>query len=250
MPTVKKLEFHSYDANPDSSVKIQALMKYFQDIAREDLDSYGITYNMMRDASQVFVIIKMKIEFKKEISIYNTYKLKTVPTKLSGILFFRDFFLYDNENNLCVVASTSWVLVDYVTRKILRPTALIGDVPAFPDEASDVILSRNFKFSDYPISEKTNVRKVYYSNLDENNHFNNTETASFALDEIYDRIIEENLSIESFEIHFNHESRLNDTLSIKTYNYINKSVVSAVNETCKENAFDCLITYKDTNIIL
>lgn len=246
MPTVKELEFHSYDANPDSSVRIQSLMKYFQEVAREDLNSYGITYNMMRDASQVFVIIKMKIEFKRKLNIYDNYILKTVPTKVSGIIFFRDFFLYDKENNLCAIASTSWVLMDFLSRRILRPSALIADVPAFPSEASGVVLSRNFKFSDCPISEKTNVRKVYYSNLDENNHFNNTETASFALDEVYDRIIDEKLEVETFEIHFNHESVLNDTLTIKTSDFEDKSLVSAINDNVSENAFDCLITYKNT----
>ena len=69
MPITKKLELYSYDANPDGSVKIPSLMKHFQQIAREDLNTYGITYNMMRDANQVFVIIKAKLEFKKKISI-------------------------------------------------------------------------------------------------------------------------------------------------------------------------------------
>ena len=186
----------------------------------------------------------MKIEFKNNFSIYDKLTLKTVPTKTSGIMFFRDFFIYDNMMNLCATASTSWVLMDYVSRKILRPSALIGEVPAYPDEASDIILSRNFIFSDCPISEKTNVRTVYYSNLDENNHFNNTETASFALDEVYNRILNEKLNISSFEIHFNHESRLNDTITLKTYDFNNKSLVSAVNNTSSENAFECLITYK------
>lgn len=242
MPTVKKLELYSYDANPDSSVKIPSLMKHFQQIAREDLLSYGISYNMMRDANQVFVIIKAKIEFKKNISIYDELYLKTVPTKVAGITFYRDFFITDDKGELCAVCSTAWVLMDFVSRRILRPSQIIAEVPSFPDEASDVVLSRRFLFSDSPLLKSTNVRKVYFSNLDENNHFNNTETAAFAIDEIADRICRSE-TIRTFEIHFNHESVLGDELSIDTENRDKTSYISAFNSHFDSNAFECFVEY-------
>ena len=144
---------------------------------------------MMRDANQVFVIIKERIEFKKKISIYDELYLKTVPTKIVGITFFRDFFITDSSGELYAECSTSWVLMNYETRRILKPSEIVSEVPSFPEEASKVTLTRRFQFSDSPISESTNVRKIYYSNLDENNHFNNTETAAFALDEAASRLI-------------------------------------------------------------
>lgn len=243
MPITKKLELYSYDANPDSTVKIPALMKHFQQIAREDLLTYGITYNMMRDCDQVFVIIKLKIEFKKKVSIYDELYLKTVPTKIDGITFYRDFFVTDANGEICAVASSAWVLMNYKTRRIIKPADIIAPVPHFPDDASDVVLTRRFPVIDSPISQKTNVRKVYFSNLDENNHFNNTETAAFAIDEISDRIIAGS-EINSIEIHFNHESRLGEELNISTINSPTQSYISAVNPAYDTNAFECYITYK------
>lgn len=242
MPITKKLELYSYDANPDGSVKIPSLMKHFQQIAREDLNTYGITYNMMRDANQVFVIIKAKLEFKKKISIYDELYLKTAPTKINGITFYRDFFVMDAHNDLCAVCSTSWILMNYESRRILKPAEIISEVPSFPEEASDVVLTRRFLFSDSPLSKSTNVRKIYFSNLDENNHFNNTETAAFAIDMIADRIISGD-SIKSFEIHFNHESVLGDELVVDTENRENSSFVSAFNSHFDSNAFECLIEF-------
>lgn len=242
MPTTKKLELYSYDANPDGSVKIPSLMKHFQQIAREDLLEYGITYNMMRDADQVFVIIKLRIEFKKKISIYDELYLKTVPVKVTGITFFRDFFITDSFGELCAVCSTSWVLMNYATRRILKPNEIVAEVPSFPELGSDVVLTRRFHFDESPVSKSTNVRKVYYSNLDENNHFNNTETAAFALDEISDRLISGE-NIGAFEIHFNHESRLGDEISLTAENRDTSSYVSAYNPSFDSNAFECIVEF-------
>ena len=242
MPTTKKLELYSYDANPDGSVKIPSLMKHFQQIAREDLNSYGITYNMMRDANQVFVIIKAKLEFKKKISIYDELYLRTVPTKVCGITFYRDFFVADSSGALCAVCSTSWVLMNYQARRILKPSEIISEIPSFPTESSDVVLSRRFLFNDSPSSKSTNVRKIYFSNLDENNHFNNTETAAFAIDMIADRIINGD-TIKSFEIHFNHESMLGDELDILAEHRRVSSYITAFNSHFDCNAFECFIEF-------
>lgn len=243
MPTEKKIELYSYDANPDSSVKISSLMKHFQQIAREDLLDYGITYNMMRDANQVFVIIKARIEFNKKVSIYDELHLKTVPTKVSGITFFRDFFLTDENNDLVASCSTSWVLMNFESRRILRPVDIISEIPAFPDQASDITLTRRFLFDDSPISKSTNVRRIMYSNLDENNHFNNAETAAFAIDEVADRLMNGDI-IKSFEIHFNHESALGDEIDITTENRSKNSYISAYNPGFDTNAFECLIEFE------
>lgn len=50
------IKIKSYDVHPNGVVKISALQKYMQQIAREDSDSYGATYAKMRDANMVFVI--------------------------------------------------------------------------------------------------------------------------------------------------------------------------------------------------
>ena len=45
------IKIKSYDVHPNGVVKISALQKYMQQIAREDSDSYGATYAKMRDAN-------------------------------------------------------------------------------------------------------------------------------------------------------------------------------------------------------
>ncbi|MBR5308655.1 MAG: hypothetical protein IKU43_07775 [Clostridia bacterium] len=243
MPTTQQLNLYSYDATPDGTVKIPSLMKAFQQIARVDLDTHGVTYNMMRDANQVFVIIKARIEIKKKISIYDTLYLKTVPTKIQGIIFFRDFRITDADGNLYAVCSTSWVLVNYASRRILKPAQMIADIPHYPEEESDVILTRRFDPVDSPISKSTNVRKIYFSNLDENNHFNNAETASFAIDEIADRIIGGE-NIKTFEIHFTRESKLGEEIELTTQNTDKASYIFANNITTGNEAFTCMVEFE------
>lgn len=237
------MNLYSYDANPDGSIKISSLMKNFQQIAREDLDSCGLTYQKMRQANQAFVIIKAKIEFKQKISIYDELFLKTVPTKIVGVSFFRDFFVTDFKGNIVALATTSWVLVNFESRRILKPSDVLYTIPEFPNETAGLKLSRNFCTNNPQISKSTNVRKVYFNNLDENNHLNNAEISGFVADEIAERLISGN-KIDTLEIHFNQESRLNDELTLNTVNYDKSSIVAAFNSRYASSAFECEIIYK------
>lgn len=243
MPLYNKMNLYSYDANPDGSVKISSLMKHFQQIAREDLDNSGLTYPKMRQANQAFVIIKAKIEFNQKMSIYDELFLKTVPTKIVGVSFFRDFFVTDFKGNIVALATTSWVLVNFESRRILKPTDILYTIPEFPNENAGLKLSRKFCANNPLISKSTNVRKVCFNNLDENNHLNNAEISGFVVDEIAERLISGN-QIDTFEIHFNQESKLNDELTLNTVNYDKSSIVSAFNNRYDSSAFECEIIYK------
>ncbi len=243
MSITKKVAFYSYDATPDGNVAIPALLKAFQQLAREDCDSYGVTYPDMRKNSQIFVLIKIKLRFNKEISIYDDVTVESVPIKISGVTFYRDFFVRNSDGETLCLCTTAWVLIDYEKRSILRPSALIGSIEHHPDLACGLSFSRSFSFddNDSPAS-RTYVRNVYYSNLDENNHMNNAEISSFAVDSVADRLIAGS-KITNFEIHFDKEVHLNDVLNIRCFDSPSASHVYAENETNSFKAFEAFFEF-------
>lgn len=240
----RKAEFYSYDAAPDGSVKLSALMRQFQQIARENLDSFGVTYPLMRDHDQIFVILKIRIEFLKPFTIYDETYIETVPTKVVGVTFYRDFRVRDASGNICALSTSTWVLIDYKDRSILRPSALVVPCPGFPDEAVDLPLHRRFTFDESPLQIRTDVLSVRYSRLDENNHLNNTEIAALASDEFADRIVSGE-RLKSFELHFEHEAVLHDLLRFEVSDYSGCTYVTAVKDGTGEPVFSCLAEFQD-----
>ena len=98
MSLERSYNFYSYDAYPNSNVKMSSVLKAMQQLAREDLDNMGVTYPMMRKDNLVFVLIKLRVKFKHPVSIYDKITIKTIPTKIVGIYFIRDFFFYNTDD--------------------------------------------------------------------------------------------------------------------------------------------------------
>ncbi len=215
MALERSYNFYSYDAYPNGNVKMSSVLKAMQQLAREDLDNMGVTYPMMRKDNLVFVLIKLRVKFKHPVSIYDKITIKTIPTKIVGIYFIRDFFFYNTDGDIVGEASSSWVLLNYETRRPQRPNALNYSFPHSDEIVADCPLSRNILCDGSPV--ETNVRSVRLSDMDENNHLNNAIIADFVTDELEKEIVLENCNVKDIEIHFHKEAHLSDDLGIEKY---------------------------------
>ncbi|MEG1743214.1 MAG: hypothetical protein RR246_03510, partial [Clostridia bacterium] len=56
------IKITSADVYENGNIKLSALQKYMQQIAREDCDDYGASYENVRALGMVFVITKLAIE--------------------------------------------------------------------------------------------------------------------------------------------------------------------------------------------
>ena len=64
---VKEIKIKSYDVDKNNNARISSIMKYFQQIARENLDQFGMTYDYLREHNIVFVLTKYKFKFYKNL---------------------------------------------------------------------------------------------------------------------------------------------------------------------------------------
>ena len=123
------IKIKSYDVHPNGVVKISALQKYMQQIAREDSDSYGATYAKMRDANMVFVITRLAMEFERPLRDEDIVTIRTINNRLEGASFVREFLFFSGGEQVAA-ATTLWALLDFEKRSILRPSALPFTIPA------------------------------------------------------------------------------------------------------------------------
>ena len=128
------IKIKSYDVHPNGVVKISALQKYMQQIAREDSDSYGATYAKMREANMVFVITRLAVEFERPLRDEDIVTIRTINNRLEGASFVREFLFFSGGEQVAA-ATTLWALLDFEKRSILRPSALPFTIPALPFRA-------------------------------------------------------------------------------------------------------------------
>ena len=114
--------------------------------------------------------------------------LKTWHKGVAKLFYLRDFILSDKEENPMVLATTSWLIIDLNTRRLVRNNDLaLSDTTmhAIETPADKVVV---------PVDvEPELVRKhpVTWSEIDTNGHVNNVKYAVWALDAVKTEDIKE-----------------------------------------------------------
>ena len=229
----KAIKITSFDVFPNGQVKPSALQRYMQQLAREDCDQSGCTYENMRAHNVVFVVTKLAIEIKKEIKTEDIIILKTYNNSIEGVTYCREYDFYKNGEEVAH-ATTQWVVVKYDTRTIVRPRNFPFPVKEYRLETDSIDLPR--RFDGLETAVKHGNREVELSDLDENDHLNNCVYSDIALDNLpFDG---KTKRVSGIKIIFHHEARIHDILSVSCTQNKTGYAVFAHNETADNPCFE------------
>ncbi len=171
----------SYDVHPNNGARVSAIFKLFQKAAGDDMDTTGLTYHVLRQKNIAFVLTKMNIKFYDEVHTYDNVKIITRPRGCKGASYIRDYDLFVGKKRVAYCTS-HWVIIDFQSRKLLRPATIASDFN-LKDDLTDIVELDDKKIRiSTNLLQKTDVRKVYYSHIDKNEHMNNTFYADILFD--------------------------------------------------------------------
>ena len=229
------LQFKSYDLSSTGTVRPSAIMRRMQQAAREDLDSFGVTYQDMRDRNMAFVVSRMSLKFFRPLRGGVNYTLKTGPMPSHGATFPRSFIITDEEGPV-MVAMSLWALLDFEKRCLLRASAFGTDLDTIEDLTEGFTCERISKPRDLtPVY--FDERRVYSSLLDENCHLNNCNYADLATDLIPGG----KADVKEMHISFQKEATLDEVLLMNAYEQEDSLLVSGTFKDRDEPCFLCKI---------
>ena len=239
----KEIKITSYDVQPNSVVKFSSLQKYMQQLAREDLLQFGVTYYGMREDNQVFVLVKLAAEFEKDLMAEETVIIRTWQKEIKGATFTREFEFY-REGEKIGICSTHWVLLDFEKRTIVKPEKMKRGCESFPELSSGVVIERRlFEQNEEPTY--VGDYKVMYSDLDENRHLNNAVYPDIVMN--YSPLFDEigfHPSVKRMQINFAAEAKQGDELEIYILKTIHGYKSRVENKTEKRTCFDIEFVYR------
>jgi len=235
----KTITIASYDVFPSGALRPSALMKYMQQMAREDCDTIGCTYAEMRRLNTVFVSVRSGIEFYAPVNVGDTIKIVTFNNDISGITFDREFEIFRGDKEVAH-ASTFWVLVRFDTRALVRPNDFEYKFENHHRECGEVEVPKRIAV---PENYEKVERVVRVSDLDENNHLNNCIYADIALDALksFDGLT---ARVKKIVILYRHEARLGETLSLSVGEGESSAVVTAVRTSDGAPCFEAEVTFE------
>ncbi len=241
MSTVFQTRIESYEVQPNDIIRPSTLFHLFQKAAGDDLDARGMTYNFLRENGIVFVVTKFTLEYFADIHSNDHVTMATYPRGVHGVSFIRDFDVTLNGTR-AAYATSSWVLLDINHRTLLRPNA-IDRLGKIQPDLSDMheIEDRRIKFNTAEMN-KTDVREVYYSQIDRNGHMNNT----FYPDIVYDYFPNERKSTDigkKFSIYYASEVMCGEKFEVYTAEKDGEFHFVAKNPTTGKDIFSALIDF-------
>lgn len=163
-------------------MKPAAFMDFAQEIAYWAANDLGFGYDTLHVHHTAWVLTRMHIHFEEPLKWRDNVTLYTWHKGASGLFYLRDFDLKDAAGRSRVKATTSWVVIDERTRRMVRPEDLKDLLD--PDMKVDDAIAEPVQKIVLPKGdpEMTGEHTVSYSDLDLNGHTNNSRYVVWAMD--------------------------------------------------------------------
>lgn len=190
-------------------MKFSALLRAMQDAAGDDSERLGFGKDKVFDKGYRWVISRIAGKIKRMPDHDETIEVTTFPEK-NKLFFYPRFTSVSVGEELLLECDTIWAIIDHKTRKPLLPKEC--GVILEPHPECEKTMTIETKMISMPTT-KSHERQVMFTDLDSNNHMNNTVYVDWAYDLLGSAWLKER-QLEEFRIAFHTEALENDVIKM------------------------------------
>lgn len=151
------------DCDRNKNARVSALLRKAANYAGYDYDARGLTHEKLLEMRQAFLLSRLALRIHRCPRAGEVLDITTMEDGVRGAHMQRVYEMLDQAGRMCVSIRSDWILVDPVTRKILRPGAFTAkpllacgreiDCPAprkiaLPREGAEELGTRTIRWSD------------------------------------------------------------------------------------------------------
>lgn len=212
------------DVWKNSEVSNIAILEYLEDIAAYHSDSIGIGVNTTKDTNLNWVLLDWKVKVIKRPIYGQILDIHTWSRKIVKCYAYRDFEMYDNEGNLCVIASSKWLLINSEERKITKIEPELAN--KYQSEIGKCVFE-NPEIDKLKIPDKFEreiLYKVQRKDIDVIGHMHNLYYLDLAYEALPDEIYNKR-PFDNIRIMYKKEIKIGETVKCKYEKEDNKNTV-------------------------
>lgn len=201
-----------YDTDAAWRLKPSAFMNMAQEAAGQHAVYLGFGYDDLIATNTAWILSRVTVDFIDTPKWRDEVTLTTWHKGLNRLFFIRDFVLTDKEGKERIKATTSWLILNLETRRLVRDPGLTEEGTVCTDNAIETPADKVVMPKDV---EPQHVMEhvVSYSDVDMNKHTNNAMYMQWAMDAV-DYETASSMPVRRFTINFNHETKAGDRVNI------------------------------------
>ena len=201
-----------YLADASWRLKPASFMDLAQEAANQHANILGFGYDDLIASRTAWVLSRMHIEYVDTPKWRDEITLQTWHNGLNRLFFLRDFIMTDNEGRTRVKATTSWLVMNLDTRRLVRDPNLLDADGTCTENVIETPADKVQMPKDVE-PQLVTTHKVEYSDVDMNAHANNAMYMQWAMNAVgYE--VTESRCVKSWTINFNHEIKPQEDVDI------------------------------------
>ncbi len=172
------------DTDAGFRLKPASFMDLMQEMAYRAATILHFGYDDLQTHHTAWVLSRMRFKFTNPPLWRDEVKLETWHKGLDGLLFLRDFRMSDLAGRELLTCTSSWLVINTETRRLVRSTELLDVVPEGTMCHDDAIAEHCQKVAmpKDAVPEKVGEHRVSYSDVDIIGHTNNARYMVWAMD--------------------------------------------------------------------
>ena len=209
---IQKHTIPCYQTDSKWRLKPASFMDLAQEAANTHAATLGFGYDDLIQSRTAWVLSRVNIHFLKSPLWRDEVTLTTWHKGLERLFFLRDFILTDKEGNECIKATTSWIVLNLDTRRLVRDPKLMDGGTTCSDNALETPAGKVQMPKDIE-AEFVMDHIVSYSDVDLLGHTNNAMYMHWAMDAL-DYSLTSDRPVRELTINFNHETKAGEKVEV------------------------------------
>lgn len=237
MSPIETFQFHrdfeigSFQVNPNGKLRLKDLADLFQEVAWRHADSGDFGRTLQKE-NRMWVLSRLEIKVNQMPVWGEEVRVFTAGRGVEGLFAFREFLMVNSKEEELASGMSSWVLLDTETKRIIKPETVLPSELFQINQKPDWIPERH-RIRD--LGENAFAISVQHSDLDLQNHVNNTSYIRW----IEDGVFENGKGIQFLSINYLAECFLGDQVEI--YKFSKEGEVQLVGISQGKTVFSSLV---------
>ncbi|MFR9650215.1 MAG: acyl-ACP thioesterase domain-containing protein [Rikenellaceae bacterium] len=223
-----------------------AILAILQEAAYLHSEQRRMGVDALHEQNVTWVLSRVRVEAERLPELHERIRVRTWhkgQSKESGLFSLRDFIIYDSEDRAIIRATSSWLVINIETRRITRIDKLFSGDSTLSRLVyqGDAIQSEAERVNPLSDGQAVGEHRVLYSDIDINQHVNNTKYLEWACDHAPQSMESQN-RFKTLTINFNHEAKYGELVTLRsTPQHPNRVQIEGVIE--KRSIFTLTLEY-------